>query len=89
MKSDKSIKGFEIADGIKTHIYKISQYADDSVIILKGSYEILLVLQALQKFGELAGLKLNMENTKALLIGTLKGTVKSICNIECVNNIKY
>ena len=88
MRSDKNIKGFEIADGIKTQTYNISQYADDSVIILKGSYEILPVLQALQKFGELAGLKLNMEKTKILLIGTLKGIMKSIYNFECVSNIK-
>ena len=41
-----------------------------------------------QKFGELSGLKLNVEKTKILLIWTLKGTMQSIYNIECVNNIK-
>ena len=54
----------KIADGIKTQTYKNSHYADDYIIILKCSYDILLVLQALQNFGELLGLKLILEKTK-------------------------
>ena len=36
----------------------------------------------------LAGLKLNLDKTKIMLLGTLKGRHKNIETLECIENIK-
>ena len=42
----------------------------------------------LKQFGNLAGLELNLDKTKIMLIGNSRDKAKSVYNIECVNNIK-
>ena len=54
---------------INNNDIKISQYADDTTLILDGSREALIsALRLLDEFGNLSGLKLNDTKTEALWI---------------------
>jgi len=54
---------------------KITQYADDSTIILDGSNESLLqTLNTLDLFKQLSGLKINEDKTNVIYIGSLRHT---------------
>ena len=88
LRDDNSIKGIEIKNPCSSKTYKISQYVDDSVIILEDTDQIALLLGRMKQFGKLAGLKLNLDKTKIMLLGTLKGKHKNIDNLECIENIK-
>ena len=88
VRTDPSIKGFSVNTNKRTQSYRVSQYADDSVLILRNINEIIPAMEILKQFGKLAGLELNLDKTKIMLIGKLKGKAKSVYNIECVNNIK-
>ena len=63
------IKGIEI-NGIDL---KLSQYADDTTLILDGSEESFLESVILiEIFGNISGLRLNIKKTEALWIGSKK-----------------
>ena len=56
---------------------KLSQYADDTTLILDGSRESLLSsLAMLDDFSKVSGLRLNDKKTEALWIGASIGNVK-------------
>ena len=64
--NDSSIKGIFTN---KTE-NKISQYADDTTLILNGSKEFLLAaLSVLETFGSMSGLQINTDKTKLIWIG--------------------
>ena len=49
---------------------KLTQFADDTTLILDGSQHSLeSALNTLEAFGDFSGLKMNMENTKVIWIG--------------------
>ena len=88
VRSDPSIKGFIVTTNKRTQCYRVSQYADDLVLIFKNVTEILPAMEIVKQFGNLAGLKLNLDETKIMLKGNLRDKEKSVYNIECANNIK-
>ena len=52
---------------------KVSQYADDTTLLLDGSeFFLQKALELLDKFGFFSGLKVNYEKTEALWIGKLR-----------------
>ena len=63
IRNNKKIKGLRI-DGLEI---KSGQYPDDTQIFLDGSEEALdSTLTVLEEFRSLSGLKINMEETKAI-----------------------
>ena len=59
-------------------MYKLTQFADDTTIILDGTSKSLqATLNILEIFGEISGLKMNSEKTKLIWIGSKTGTRKS------------
>lgn len=69
IRNEKDIKGINI-DGEE---YKISQYADDTSIIMDGtpqSYDG--ILRVLDFFAQVSGLKINFTKTKMVWIGSKK-----------------
>ena len=52
--------------------YKIIQYADDATIVLGNMISIENVIDAIKKFGNVAGPKLNVIKTKGIWLGPLK-----------------
>ena len=76
IRSNPNIRGFLI----KENEVKISQYADDTTLILDGSEKSLSeALNTLESFGKLSGLKLNSKKTEAFWIGSHAGSNTTIC----------
>lgn len=66
IRKNKNIKGIPINE----QEVKISQYADDTALVLDGSPASLTIsLQILDLFSEVSGLRLNSKKTEALWIG--------------------
>ena len=64
--NDKNLKGISV----NGNDFKISQFADDTTLILDGSKSTLLAaLNVLEVFGNMSGLKVNMDKTKLVWIG--------------------
>ena len=77
MSKNDSIKGITI-NGKE---YKISQYADDTKLLPDGSEKSLReILNVLNKFYHMSGLKINVEKTKAIWIGAKRFSSESLCN---------
>ena len=65
--------------GIPNEI-KVSQYADDTTLILDGSKESLICApRVLENFSLVSGLRLNNRKTEALWIGTYKDRDDKLC----------
>ena len=65
-KRKKEIRGITVKD----KEIKLSQYTDDTTLILDGSEESLLEsLKIIEHFGNISGLRLNDKKTEALWIG--------------------
>ena len=59
---------------------KVSQYADDTTLILNGSEKSLTdALRDLELFSTISGLKLNNKKTEALWIGSYTGRADQLC----------
>ena len=68
-KSNKDIKGINIADTE----YTLSQFADDTTVMLDGSEKSLnKSLKEFNKFAAASGLKVNASKTRAVWIGSMK-----------------
>ena len=64
--NDKNLKGISV----NGNEFKISHFADDTTLILDGSRSTLLAaLNVLEVFGNMSGLKVNMDKTKLVWIG--------------------
>ena len=69
IRNHKQIKGIRILD----EECKVSQYADDTTLILNGSdVSMQQSFYLLDSFAEISGLKVNYEKTEALWIGSLR-----------------
>ena len=64
--NDKNLKGISV----NGNEFKITQFADDTTLILDGSKSTLLAaLNVLEVFGNMSGLKVNTDKTKLVWIG--------------------
>ena len=78
----KMIRKNENIKGITIHNkeFRLSQYADDTQVFLDGTEESLReTLSVLNIFYHMSGLKINIEKTRALWIGSLSNSVVQIC----------
>ena len=77
IRKNNNIKGLLVRDSE----VKISQYADDTTLILDGSERSLSeVLEVLERFSKVSGLRLNSKKTEALWIGSLTGSQEILCS---------
>lgn len=76
IRNDKNIKGIEV--GSKTFL--VSQYADDTSLILDGSKASLVnTLKVLKFYASISGLVVNVEKTKVVWIGSKKNSLDKLC----------
>ena len=77
------IKGIKIGQ----EEIKISQFADDTTIFMDGSESSLQqILNILEVFGSLSGLKMNMSKTKMVWIGKKKYSMEKL---RCANSLNW
>ena len=82
IRKDSDIKGLTV----KQNEIKISQYADDTTLILDGSEKSLSeALRVLDGFSKISGLRLNKKKTEALWIGSNVGKKEVICKEHNLN----
>ena len=83
IQSNTMIKGIKI---VQEEI-KISQFADDTTIFMDGSESSLQqILNILEVFGSLSGLKMNMSKTKMVWIGKKKYSMEKL---RCANSLNW
>ena len=76
IRNDSNIKGITI--GSREH--KLSQYADDTSILLDGSKTSLEnTIKVLKFYAEISGLKINLDKTKVIWIGANKQSPVRFC----------
>ena len=76
IRQNKNIKGILIDETE----FKLSQYADDTVMFLDGSENSMSsAFQTLDTFATMSGLKVNVEKTQAVWIGSKKDDKDKIC----------
>ena len=81
IRNNKNIEGIQINHNGKKIDIKITQYADDTVIILKNIDMIKETMLELQKFAKVSGLNLNIDKTIGIRLGPNKyntGTFQGI-----------
>jgi len=82
IRGNNDIRGIQIRD----LDFKITQYADDTTLILDGSEKSLQsALNTLNIFRDMSGLKINIDKTVAVWIGSLKNRNTKICNHLKIN----
>jgi len=85
IRANDSIKGISVNS---TEI-KISQYADDTTLILNGTQESLsTALDTIDNFGIRSGLRLNDKKTEALPIGSMAGKKEKLLPKRMLNGQK-
>ena len=83
IRKDNEVKGITVG----STECKLSQYADDTTLILDGNQNSLQrSFYILEKFGEVSGLRVNCEKTEALWIGSKKGSNQISCSDK---NLKW
>ena len=76
IRENKDIKGISL-NGKE---YKLSQYADDTQLILDGSEKSLTeALHLLKQYHKMSGLKINIDKTRALWIGSSNSSTERPC----------
>ena len=78
----KMIRENEIITGVNINgkEFRLSQYADDTQIFLDGTEQSLKeTLNILKKFYSMSGLKINVEKTRAIRIGSLSHSNRQLC----------
>lgn len=76
-RQNKEIKGIKIG---RNDMFKISQYADDTILMLDGSSNSLKnALTLLEQFHKFSGLKPNVEKTTCIWIGSKRFSEERLC----------
>ena len=79
---DKDFKGVLVAG----KEFRLSQYADDTVLFLNGTVKSMQAsFRILDQFAGMSGLKVNVEKTNAIWIGSMKDCEKKLCEEINVN----
>jgi hypothetical protein len=76
IKTNKNITGIKV----EKNEFIISQYADDTTLMLDGSEKSLRnTMQVLKFYADISGLNINMDKTKAVWIGSKRESENRIC----------
>ena len=78
VRENKNIRGIKVKD---TEI-KITQLADDTTCFVSDVDSVSEILNLFQNFHKCAGLKVNVEKTKAIYIGSLKHKTDTYFNLD-------
>ena len=91
IRNNNDIKGIKFIKVINT-TFVISQYADDTTLILDGSKTSLeTCLRVLKLYADISGLRVNIEKTKLIWIGSEKNSEVKFCEEHnlCWDNSEF
>lgn len=80
IRQDQLCRGIELPSGQTT---KISQFTDDTTLILEDTTPLRNAMNIVTSFGALSGLQLNKKKTKALWIGTSSKNKMEPLKFQC------
>jgi len=86
VRQDQLCRGIELLNGENA---KISQFADDSTLILEDTRSLRNAMSIVNSFGVLFGLRLNQKKTKALWIGTSSKNKTKPLEFECPKDSNF
>ena len=90
IRTNLKIEGFSFRDADKIQDIKISQYADDTCLLLTNKSGIEESLREIKQFSVLAGPKLNMEKTVGIWLGPWKNNSENFLGITWTKNaVRY
>ena len=76
IRQNNKISGIKIGN----NEFKLSQFADDTTVILDGSDESLReAINEIHKFGNISGLKINMSKTQLTWVGDKRFSTDTLC----------
>lgn len=84
------VRKTELIKGVETagKNIKISQYADDATFFLRDSTSVKFLIQKLDLFSRLSGLRMNVQKSHLLLLGNHKDPPSSIGGIQVTDSVK-
>ena len=90
LKNNEQIKGVKIKVSDTIYHVKLTQYADDCTLFLADLNNIPEALALISRFTKVSGLKLNIEKTEAMGLGTQRGLADNIFGVQFVDKpIKF
>ena len=81
IRRNKNVKGF----CLKNKTYTISQYADDSTLMLSDLESIMYALNDIENFCRTSGMKLNIDKTEGIWLGAFKENPEYYQGIKFTN----
>ena len=84
IRKDGKIKGLLIGN----EDIKLTTFADDMTCFLKNTASYRKLLNVLEEYGFLPGLKVNKEKTEFLLLGNINGSSEELGGAEIKNKVK-
>ena len=79
IRNNSNITGIKIG---RNHEMKLSQLADDTTAFLKTERDVPILIQEINRFSKVSGLKLNMLKTQGLWVGNNGRRSNNICGID-------
>ena len=67
---------------------KVSQYADDTTLLLKNQGSVERTFELLAQFKEISGLEINRQKTNAMWLGRHRNKRDPVCEIEACSKVK-
>ena len=80
IRQDQLCRGIKLPDGQEA---KISQFADDTTLIVEDTASLKAAMNAINSFGSISGLQLNEKKTKALWIGASRNNTAEPLKFQC------
>ena len=80
IRQDQLCRGIKLPDGQEA---KISQFADDTTLIVEDTASLKAAMNAINSFGSISGLQLNEKKTKALWIGASRKNTAEPLKFQC------
>lgn len=93
IREDRSIKGIKLPQysteiNEALHLIKLAMYADDITMFLRDHRDLENAIKTVNQFSELSQLRMNVNKTEAMWLGSMKHSQETYCNLKWKNQLK-